>query len=343
MGKELLVAGIESSCDETAVAVLRGEKLLSSLVASQDMEHAPYGGVVPELAARRHLEVLPALWDGALAHVGIKAEDLDGIAVTRGPGLAGSLLAGVAFAKGLARALGKAIVGVNHVQAHLAAVRLLPVPPQPSFLGLIVSGGHTELLWVQDWERMERLGQTLDDAAGEALDKGARLLGLGYPGGALLEELARKGNPKAQRFTLPMAKDHSCNFSFSGLKTALMLKVRGMTEEELGAARADLAAAYQAVVVRHLVGRTVQAAEAIGATAVVAAGGVLANSMLCIELGRAFGDRLYIPLRELCGDNGAMVAALGTLRLAHGEDDGAAMTVAVNLGADWREEPQVER
>jgi len=343
MGKELLVAGIESSCDETAVAVLQGDRLLSSLVASQDAEHAPYGGVVPELAARRHLEVLPTLWDGALARADVTAAELDGIAVTRGPGLAGSLLTGVAFARGLARSLGKPIVGVNHVRAHLAAARLLPVPPQPPFLGLIVSGGHTELLWVKDWERMERLGQTLDDAAGEALDKGARLLGLGYPGGALLEELARTGNPKAQRFTVPLAKDKSCNFSFSGLKTALMLKVRGISQEELGAARADLAAAYQAVVVRHLVQRTVRAAESIQVAAVVAAGGVLANSLLRAELGCAFGDRLFIPLREFCGDNGAMVAALGILRLARGEDDGATMTVAVNWGADWREDPQVER
>ncbi len=234
-------------------------------------------------------------------------------------------------------------MGINHVRAHLAAARLLPNPPQPPFLGLIVSGGHTELLWVKDWERMERLGQTLDDAAGEALDKGARLLGLGYPGGALLEELAQTGNPKAQRFTVPLAKDASCNFSFSGLKTAMMLKVRDMSDMELTAARADLAASYQAVVVRHLVGRTVRAAESISATSVVAAGGVLANGLLRSELGCAFGDRLHIPPRELCGDNGAMVAALGSLRLARGEDDGATMTVAVNWGADWREEPQVER
>jgi N6-L-threonylcarbamoyladenine synthase len=343
MGKELLVAGIETSCDETAVAVLRGTRILSSLVASQDAAHAPFGGVVPELAARRHLEVLPVLWDGALGRAGVNAAELDGIAVTRGPGLAGSLLAGVSFARGLARSLGKPLVGINHVRAHLAAAMLLPEPPQLPCLGLIVSGGHTELLWMRDWERMERLGQTLDDAAGEALDKGARLLGLGYPGGALLEELAHLGNPKAQRFTVPLAKDHSCNFSFSGIKTALMLKVRGMSASELEAVRADLAAAYQAVVVKHLVQRTVRAAESISATSVVAAGGVLANGLLRSELANVFGDRLFIPPRELCGDNGAMAAALGSLRLARGEDDGAEMTVAVNWGADWREEPEVER
>lgn len=343
MGKGLLVAGIESSCDETAVGILQGDEELLSLVSSQEAQHAPYGGVVPELAARHHLEALPLLWADAMNRTGLKIGDLDGIAVTRGPGLAGALLAGVAFAKGLARAAGKPLVGVNHVLGHLAAVRLLPDAPQPPLLGLVVSGGHTELLWLESWEKARLIGETRDDAAGEALDKGARLLGLGYPGGPQLEALARGSKPSRRLFTLPLTKLPGYDYSFSGLKTALMLKARSLGQEELLQARAELAASYQDVVARHLARQAGRAARELGARVLVAAGGVLANEYLREALAEEMPGGLFVPPRRLCTDNGLMIASLGALRLARGEDDGAGMTVAVNWRADDRAEGLLER
>ncbi len=300
-----LVLGIETSCDETAAAVVTADGAIrSSVVASQADLHARYGGVVPEIASRRHLELVAPVLRAALDDAGVGLDDLDRVAVTQGPGLVGALLVGLSAAKALAWARGIPLVPVDHLEAHVATLYLAPEPLDPPFTCLLASGGHTMVLRVRERTGFEVLGATLDDAAGEAFDKGARLLGLGYPGGAELDRLARRGDPDAYPF--PVARVPGLDFSFSGLKTALLYAVRDLPEGELERRRADLAASYQRAIVLALVGRLRAAAETNGDTTLAVVGGVAANS----ELRAALPHARFAPL-ALCTDNAAMVASAG--------------------------------
>jgi N6-L-threonylcarbamoyladenine synthase len=298
-----LVLGIETSCDETAAALVTDEgRILANVVSSQADLHDPYGGVVPEIASRRHLELVVPVVREALAGAEASLADVGRVGVTQGPGLVGALLVGLSAAKALAWSRRLPLVPVNHLQGHVASLFLGPDPVEPPFLCLLASGGHTLLLDVREHTSYEVLGTTLDDAAGEAFDKGARLLGLGYPGGAEIDRLAREGDPEAYAF--PVARVPGLDFSFSGLKTALLYTVRDLGEAELDERRADLAASYQRAIVRALVGRTQAAAEQIGAERVAVVGGVAANS----ELRRSLPEAALAPL-ELCTDNAAMIAS----------------------------------
>jgi N6-L-threonylcarbamoyladenine synthase len=318
----VIVLGIETSCDETAAAVLDGgRKILSSVVASQDDVHAPYGGVVPELASRRHLEVIVPVIRRALAEAGMGLPDLDGIAVTQGPGLVGSLLVGCSAAKALSWAHGTPLVGVNHLEGHIYSAFLDERAPEHPFLALVVSGGHTALYVVETPRRYARVGQTRDDAAGEAFDKVAKLLGLGYPGGPAIELAAQGGNATAIRFPTASMSDGAPDFSFSGIKTAVSLHVR--KSGALSPAQvADVAASFQATVVKTLVRKSLRAGQRLGIRRLVLTGGVAANTALRQALGAECGERgweLFIPSRALCTDNAAMIAAAGHDRLEAGE------------------------
>src|SRR6266852_1386994 len=272
-----MILGIETSCDETAAAVIthRGE-ICSNVVSSQADLHAKYGGVVPEVASRRHLELIAPVIREALGEAGATLDELDRIAVTQGPGLIGALLVGLATAKAVAWSRRLPLVPVDHLQGHVASLYLQPNAVEPPFLCLLASGGHTLLLDVCGYAEQHVLGTTLDDAAGEAFDKGARLLGLGYPGGREIDLLAREGDPAAYSF--PVARVPGLDFSFSGLKTALLYTVRELTPDELDARRADLAASYQRAIVRALVGRVQEAVAQHGHAQVAVVGGVAANS-----------------------------------------------------------------
>ena len=318
----MIVLGIESSCDETAAAVLAdGRRVLSSVVASQDAIHAPYGGVVPELASRRHLEVIVPVVRKALADAGLGLTDLDGVAVTQGPGLVGSLLGGCAVAKSLAYVHALPLVGVNHLEGHIYAAFLTDDPPEHPFLALVVSGGHTALYHARAPLTYSLVGQTRDDAAGEAFDKVAKLLGLGFPGGPVIERTAVEGDPKAITFPLAQMTDGAADFSFSGVKTSVSLHVK--RRGPLGRAEvADVAASFQATVVKMLVRKTVKAALHHGIKRIVLTGGVAANGPLRAGLEAAaieHGLRLHVPPRHLCTDNAAMITAAGSARLAAGE------------------------
>jgi N6-L-threonylcarbamoyladenine synthase len=298
-----LILGLETSCDETAAAVVsRNGAILANVVSSQAELHAEYGGVVPEVASRRHLELVTPVIREALHEAGAQLEHVQRIAVTQGPGLIGALLVGLSAAKALAWALRLPLIPVDHLHGHVASLYLKPEPVEPPFLCLLASGGHTLLLDVQDKSGFRILGTTLDDAAGEAFDKGARLLGLGYPGGAAIDRLATEGDPEAYDF--PVARVPGLDFSFSGLKTALLYKVRELDANELGRRRADLAASYQRAIVRALVERSTAAAEQVGAERIAIVGGVAANS----ELRRSLPGAAFAPL-ELCTDNAAMIAS----------------------------------
>jgi N6-L-threonylcarbamoyladenine synthase len=298
-----LVLGVETSCDETAAGLVTADgRALANVVASQADLHARYGGVVPEVASRRHLELVAPVVAEALDTANVELEDVDGIAVTRGPGLIGALLVGLSAAKALAWSRRLPLVPVNHLHGHVASLYLQPEPVKPPFLCLLASGGHTLLLEVGDRSGFTVLGTTLDDAAGEAFDKGARLLGLGYPGGAAVDRLARQGD--AHAFDFPVARVPGLDFSFSGLKTALLYTVRDLEPEELERRRADLAASYQRAIVRALVERTREASDATGLEQVAVVGGVAANS----ELRESLPDAALAPL-ELCTDNAVMIAS----------------------------------
>jgi len=298
-----VILGLETSCDETAAALVTADgRILANVVSSQADLHARYGGVVPEIASRRHLELVVPVVREALAEAGASLAEVDRVAVTQGPGLIGALLVGLSAAKALAWALRLPLVPVDHLHGHVASLFLGPDPVEPPFLCLLASGGHTLLLDVRDHSGYRVLGTTLDDAAGEAFDKGARLLGLGYPGGAAIDRLAREGDPEAYDF--PVARVPGLDFSFSGLKTALLYRVRELSPDELSRRRADLAASYQRAIVRALVGRTEAAAEETGAERVAVVGGVAANS----ELRASLAGAALAPL-ELCTDNAAMIAS----------------------------------
>jgi N6-L-threonylcarbamoyladenine synthase len=303
-----VILALETSCDETAAAVVtEGGDVRSSVVSSQAELHARYGGVVPEVASRRHLELVVPVIREALGEAGVTLDDVDRIAVTRGPGLVGALLVGLAAAKALAWSRRIPLVPVDHLEGHVASLFLEPDPVEPPFLCLLASGGHTLLLDVRDHRTADVVGSTIDDAAGEAFDKGARLLGLGYPGGAALDRLAAAGDPDA--FAFPVARVPGFDFSFSGVKTALLYAVRRLAPAELERRRADLAASYQRALVRALVERTRAAAEEVGRERLAVVGGVAANSSLRAALRGA----ALAPL-ELCTDNAAMIGSAARWR-----------------------------
>jgi N6-L-threonylcarbamoyladenine synthase len=309
-----LILAVETSCDDTCAAVVEDAAIRSNVISSQAAAHERYGGVVPEVASRHHLELVNPVVDAALAEAEIGLAELDSLAVTRGPGLIGALLVGVTTAKALAAATRKPLIGVDHLHGHVAANFLEPEPLEPPFLCLVASGGHTLLAGVREPGGFEVLGQTLDDAAGEALDKGARLLGLGYPGGPAIERAAIGGDPQSFEFPVAMARDPGLNFSFSGVKTALLYAVRGLSAAELERRRADLAASYQAAAVEQLTSKLERAVRDGGWDAVALGGGVAANSLLrerAAELCDTRGLRLKLVPRELCTDNAAMIASAG--------------------------------
>ncbi len=306
-----MILGIETSCDDTCAALVSpGGEVLSNVVASQGLLHERYGGVVPEIASRRHLELVDAVTADALERAGASLDDVGTVAVTRGPGLIGALLVGVSSAKALAAARGLPLAPVNHLHGHVVASTLGPDPIEPPFLCLVASGGHTFIAQVDDAASHAVLGQTLDDAAGEAFDKGARILGLEYPGGPQIDRLSREGDPEAFHFPRSLPGS-GLDFSFSGLKTALLYRVRDLGEDEAMRRRADLAASYQRAIVDILAARAEAAIRERRAERFAIGGGVAANSewrqrvvSLCDELG----VRLWVPPIELCTDNAAMIA-----------------------------------
>jgi len=298
----MLVLGIESSCDETAAAVVSdGTVALSNVIASQIDVHGKYGGIVPEIASRKHMEAIIPVTRQALDDAGVSMNDIEGIAVTRGPGLVGSLLVGLSAAKAMAFAAGIPFVGVNHIVGHIAAIFLTDRIPAFPFTALVVSGGHTHIYLVRGFGDFQIMGQTRDDAAGEAFDKAARMLGLGYPGGVVIDRLAKEGNPAAVAF--PRAMKGSVDFSFSGLKTALLNYIKGRKEPISEDEVPDIAASYQEAIVDVLVGKTLKAAEGASVPRVVVCGGVASNSRLrerFFEAGERMGDRdIYSSTRPL--------------------------------------------
>ena len=314
MEQDIYILGIESSCDETAAAVVKnGREVLSNIISSQIVIHRKFGGVVPEIASRKHIEnVLPVI-DEALAQAGVALERIDAVAVTYGPGLVGALLVGLSAAKALAWASGKPLIGVNHLEGHVFANFLTDKNLQPPFLALVVSGGHTALLKVTGYNSFELLGQTRDDAAGEAFDKIARVMGLPYPGGPEIERLALGGDPRAIDF--PVAKlDAPYEFSFSGLKSAVINYLHNEEQARRPVNRADVAASFQQAVVDALVRQAVRALQATGLKNIVLAGGVSANKTLQRELAAAAaaaGAHLVHPAPILCTDNAVMIACRG--------------------------------
>jgi N6-L-threonylcarbamoyladenine synthase len=307
------ILGIETSCDETSVAILNDQQVLVNLVSTQ-WQHQQYGGVVPEIASRQHLRVMDDIMQAAFDKANLAIADIDGIAVTRGPGLMGALLVGLSFAKGLAYATGKALMGVNHIEGHIMANFLDHPELEYPFLCLLVSGGHSQIVYVSDFHDYEIIGRSIDDAAGEAFDKAARILGLGYPGGPLIDRLAQGGNPELYHFPRASVKDNPNNFSFSGLKTALLYLVKRQGSQWLDTHKMDLCAAYQEAIMDALISRTIATVFRKKIQRVVLAGGVAANSRLRdrfqAEASRQ-GFEIYFPSLEYCTDNAAMIARAG--------------------------------
>lgn len=319
----MILLGIDTSCDDTSAAlVLDGRTALSNSVHSQIKLHHPYGGVVPELASREHLRNIVQVVEASFGKAGLSRRDVDGIAVTIGPGLIGSLLVGLYYAKGLSYVLGIPFVGVNHLEGHILSIFLESEAPGFPFVALTVSGGHTSLYLVENFGRYTPLGQTLDDAAGEAFDKVAKVLGLGYPGGAVIEKLATQGNPEKVRFPRALLGPGSLDFSFSGLKTAVSLFVKKQGIGKEACSTADIAASFQESVIDVLVRKTMEAAERTNVSSVVLAGGVACNTALRNRLAEdasAAGVAVYHPRPAYCTDNGAMIAVAGHHRLSHGQ------------------------
>jgi N6-L-threonylcarbamoyladenine synthase len=319
------VLAIETSCDDTGAAVvLDGRKILSNVVSSQIPVHQKYGGVVPELASRKHIESIVPIVTEALETAKVTLKEIDGIAVTQGPGLVGSLLVGLSFAKSAAFAAGLPFIGVNHIEAHLSAIFLEEKPPRFPFVGLVVSGGHTSLFRMDGFGKYARLGQTRDDAAGEAFDKVAKLLGLGYPGGPMIDELSKTGNSRAIRFPRAVLSKNSLDFSFSGVKTAVVNYVKTHPEPPGGHPKdfiKDMVSSFQEAVVEVLVKKTVQAAQQQRLKRIVLAGGVAANQRLRQRIKEESLDRklkVYLPSPPFCTDNAAMVGVVGYEYLKRG-------------------------
>jgi N6-L-threonylcarbamoyladenine synthase len=332
----VIILGIESSCDDSAAAVIETERagqaaVRASTVANQDDIHRAYGGVVPELASRNHVLTIQPVVQRALLSAGCALSDVGGIAATYGPGLVGSLLVGLMYAKGLSQAVDIPMVGVNHLEGHLLAPLLEFRVPMP-YLALVVSGGHTAIFLVEDYGHYRRLGTTRDDAAGEAFDKVAKLMGLGYPGGRIIDEMARQGNPRRVRFPRARVKGSPLDFSFSGVKTAVALFLQ--SEGAAVIPQADLAASFQQAVVDMLVRPTIAAARELQVGTIVLTGGVAANSCLRQRLTEAAekdGRRLVAPSLKYCTDNAAMIAMAGSYRLLRGEADALSLDAQANL------------
>jgi N6-L-threonylcarbamoyladenine synthase len=330
----MLVLGIETSCDEASAAVVEdGVKIRSNIIYSQDEVHAQYGGVVPELASRKHIETIVPVVKEALKQAGVSLKEFDGIAVTVGPGLIGSLLIGLSLAKSLAYFQHIPFIGVNHLEGHLTSIFLEEDPGFP-YIGLVVSGGHTNLYLVKGFGDYLLLGKTRDDAAGEAFDKVAKLLGRGYPGGVVIDRLARDGNSQAFRFPRSMIQDESLDFSFSGIKTAVANFVKEKGREEVKKRLNDVAASFQEAVVEVLVSKAIKAARSRGVDKIILSGGVAANSglrSLFKNSPETKDIKIYFPSPSLCTDNGAMIAAVGYRYLKEGKSS----PFSLNARARW--------
>lgn len=333
--KEILILGIESSCDETAAAVVKnGRQVLSNVISSQIDIHTLYGGVVPEIASRKHIEKINQVIEEALLQAGAALHEIDAVSVTYGPGLVGALLVGVGEAKALAYAAGKPLVGVHHIKGHIAANYIEHPDLEPPFLCLVVSGGHTHLVQVEDYTKFEVIGRTHDDAAGEAFDKVARAIGLGYPGGPKIDKVAKEGNPDAIEFPRAKIADSEFDFSFSGVKSAVLNYLNQCEMKGTAVNTADVAASFQKAVVDVLVKRAAAAAQKLGGKRIAVAGGVAANSSLRQtmqeECERA-GIVLYYPSPVYCTDNAAMIAVQGYYEYMAGRRDGLDLNAVPNL------------
>ena len=334
----MIILSVESSCDETAVAITRdGREVLADEIYSQVDLHAVYGGVVPELASRSHIEVITRLAESALQKSGLKKSDIDAVAVTFAPGLIGAVLVGLNFAKSVASALGVPLIPVHHIRAHIAANYIAYPELKPPFLALVVSGGHSLIIDVQDYTKMQILGTTRDDAAGECFDKAARVMGLGYPGGAAVDALAKSGDDT--KYYLPRAKvdDNPLDFSFSGLKTAVINIAHNAAQKEEELDKASLAASFSAAVSDSLIPRVIKAAKITGRDTIVCAGGVAANSRIREDLTKACalaGKTLYLSPLKLCGDNGAMIGSQGYYEYLAGNIAKADLNAYATMEAD---------
>lgn len=334
------ILSIESSCDETAAAVVEdGRKVLSSVIASQVEEHRLYGGVVPEIASRRHAESISSVVREALSEAGLTLDDIDALAVTFAPGLIGALLVGVNFAKGLSLATGKPLVPVHHLRSHIAANYITHPDLKPPFLCLVVSGGHSHIVMVEDYTKMRIIGATRDDAAGEAFDKAARTMGMPYPGGIELDRVAEDGDPNAYTLPHPTVADAPYDFSFSGLKTAVINLIHNAQQKGETLCKEDLCASFRRAVVECLTDNLFRAAEELGVSTIVAAGGVSANRLLRRELERICkekGLKLYVPDVSLCGDNAAMVGSQGYYEFLDKNIASTDLNAVATLPIDYR-------
>ncbi len=325
MTKNIIILGIETSCDETSVAIVKsGDKILSNIIASQMDVHQEYGGVVPEIASREHMKNILITCEEALKKADINLRDIDAIAIANGPGLKGSLLVGLSFAKAMAFALGKSLIGVNHLDGHIYANFLVHKNIKTPFISLIVSGGHTSLILVKAIGKHEIIGTTRDDAAGEVFDKIAKYLNLGYPGGPIIEEIALKGTKNAISFPRPLTKTPNLDFSFSGLKTAVIYFVNEKIKIKEDLNIADICASFQQAVIETLVIKTLYAAEKYNIKNIVVGGGVAANKSLkkaMLKAGNKVNKKVYFPSKELCTDNAAMIAVVGYYKKLKGFSD----------------------
>lgn len=335
MEKDIYILAIESSCDETAAAVVKnGREVLSNIISSQIELHKLYGGVVPEIASRKHIEKINPVIREALSAANMKLEDMDAIGVTYGPGLVGALLVGVAAAKAISYAKNIPLVGVHHIEGHISANYIENKDLEPPFLGMVVSGGHTHLVMVKDYGKYEILGKTRDDAAGEAFDKVARTIGLGYPGGPKIDKLAKEGNPKAIAFPRAHVADAPLDFSFSGLKSSVLNYINSCEMKHQEICRADVAASFQAAVVDAIVSHTIEAAKMYRMDKVALAGGVASNSALrqaMKERCEAAGLKFYYPSPILCTDNAAMIGCAAYYEYLAGTRHGLDLNAVPNL------------
>lgn len=335
MEKDIYILAIESSCDETAAAVVKnGREVLSNIISSQIELHKLYGGVVPEIASRKHIEKINPVIREALAEAGMKLEDMDAIGVTYGPGLVGALLVGVAAAKAISYAKNIPLIGVHHIEGHISANYIENKDLEPPFLGMVVSGGHTHLVMVKDYGKYEILGKTRDDAAGEAFDKVARAIGLGYPGGPKIDKLAKEGNPQAIAFPRAHVADAPLDFSFSGLKSSVLNYINSCEMKHQEICRADVAASFQAAVVDAIVSHTILAAKIYHIDKVALAGGVASNSALrqaMKEKCEAAGLKFYYPSPILCTDNAAMIGCAAYYEYLAGTRHGLDLNAVPNL------------